>query len=158
MPPATEPIPQLILENLQTALGAADGGSDYFYDLNVVKIGQDIFQASVFPAVTIGIGEMGRLYENKEGRVLWAENLRWSLSVVAAIDGFTDAPKRLLRLFHDIHRAVMADYTRGGYALGTTVTGAELLPPAGEDDTRSWLEVGIEIHFRTKDTSLLTGV
>lgn len=158
MPPATEPIPQMILENLQTALGAADGGSDYFYDLNVVKIGEDIFQAAYYPAVTIGIGEMGRLYENKEGRVLWAGNFRWSLSVIGAIEGYTDGPKRLIRMFHDIYRAVMADYTRGGVALNTIVTGAEMLPPADGDDTRSWLEVGVEVHFRTKDTTLLTGV
>lgn len=158
MPPVTEPVPQLILQALQTALSLPDAGADYFFNVNVVKIGEDIFQASVFPAVTIGIGEVGAIRDPKEGRVLMVGNFHWALSIVGAIDGFTDAPKRLLRLFHDIYRALMVDRTLGGLVLNTTITGCEMLPPISEDDTRSWLEIGLELHFRTKETSLLTGV
>lgn len=156
-PPGTEPLPQRILEAMQTALALADGGADYYYDLNVIKVGEDIFQASVFPAVTIGIGEIGRVLESREGRALWTGNFRWHLSIIGALDGFVDAPKRLSRLFHDIHRALMTDERLGGLALGMTVTGCDMLPPIGEDTTRCWLEVGVEVHFRTSNTSLLTG-
>lgn len=156
MPPATEPIPWRILEEMQTRLALPDAGADYFYDFNVVKLGQDIAQASIFPAVTIGIGELGRMYEVKEGRVLWAENVHWALSVICMIDGYVDAPKRLARVLHDVHRALMSgnDPTWGGLVRHVGFTGAEMYPPL-ENDTRSMIEVGVDVHFKTKDTTML---
>lgn len=155
MPPATEPIPWQIIEALQAKLALPDGGANYFYDFNVVKVGEDIFQARLFPAVTIGIGDIGRIFEEKEGRILWGENLKWNLSVFCVVEGHLDSAKRLARLLHDVHRALSTDYGRlGGLALGTIVTGAAMYPPE-EGDTRSWLEIGVEVHFRTKDTTML---
>jgi hypothetical protein len=158
MPPASSPVPEQILSALEARLALPDGGADYFFDINVVKVGQDIFQASIFPAATIGIGEIGAIRDPKEGRVLLAGNFHWQMSIFAAIDGYVDAPRRLLRLFHDIHRALMLDRTLGGLVMNTTILGCEMLPPATEDDTRAWVEIPIEVHFRTREASILTGV
>ena len=160
MPPATAPIPVLILDNLEAALALPDGGSDYYYDVNVVRVGEDPTDQFVAPAVVIGeIGVMGRYSEVKNGSVMWHSNLHWRIplfGVVPYTSSSAEANRNLSKLAADIYRAVMVDYTRGGYAMNTTWVGWEVASPPSDDDQRPWLACELDIHFRTKDKEMIT--
>jgi hypothetical protein len=155
MPPVTTPVPLRLIENLETSLALADGGSDYFFDLNVIKVGEDPEQAGVYPAVTIGIGELGKLTESVNGRVIWSGTWTWELDIIGYVQGVVKPHETLIQLLHDIHRALMVDFRRGGIAINTIVTGAAMYPPPGPQSNLSQVVVGLEIHFRTKDTTML---
>ena len=156
MPPATQPVPVRILDNLEAALALPDGGTDYFFDVNVVKIGANPLDSPQFPVLTIGdVGQMGRYAEVKAGSVLWHSNLHWSITVLGAVADQTDVPRQLLRLAADVYRAVNVDPQRGGLAANTVFEGCEIMPPTSEDDALSWIACFLDVHFRTRDKDMV---
>ena len=160
MPPATSPIPVLILDNLEAALALPDGGADYYYDVNVVRIGEDPLDSVNAPAVVIGDpGVLGRYFEEKNGSVLWPSNLHWRIPIYGVVPYSSsqgEAHRNLLKLAADIYRAVMVDFTRGGKAINTTWLGWEVISPPSEGDVRPWMACELDIHFRTRDTEMIT--
>lgn len=159
MPPATQPLTVQILDNLEAALALPDGGSDYFYDVAVVRLAEGVLDQLVAPAVVIGdVGVLGKYSEETTGSVLWHTNLHWRIPIYgvapySSVPG--EANRNLLRLAHDIHKAVMADYTRGGKAIMTTFVGFEVMGPPTDGDQRPWFGCELDIHFRTRIGDML---
>ncbi len=163
MPPATEPVPVRILEDLATALALPDGGADYYHAVKFAGFGRDIAAPALqgYPAVFIGEpGEIGHYSETAENRrVLWHGTWYWDIpvfGVIQDIGGGAEAYKQLQRLAADIYRAVMVDYTRGGLAVLTAPQGWTILGPQNETQGRPWVAVLVRIIFRTKDTEMVT--
>ena len=160
MPPNTDPIPVLILNNLEAALALPDGGNNYYFDVNVVRVGESPLDQIVAPAVVIGdVGVMGKYMEEKNGSVLWHSNLHWRIQIYGVVpysSASGEANRNLTKLAADIYRAVMVDYTRGGLAINTTWIGWEVSGPPSEDDQRPWLACELDIHFRTRDNEMVT--
>lgn len=160
MPPATAPIPEQILDNLEAALALPDGGADYYYDVAVVRISEDPLDQAAAPAVVIGdVGVMGRYFEEKNGSVMWHSNLHWRIPIYGVVPYSSvpgDANRNLLKLAADVYRAVSADPTRGGKAMNTTWLGFEIISPPTDGDTRPWMACEIDVHFRTRDTDMVT--
>lgn len=163
MPPATAPIPVLILDELETALALPDGGSDYYHDVKMVAFGEDITaeQVSGYPAIFIGEpGEVGQVTETQpSGRVLWHGTWYWDIpvfGVISDVGGGKEAYRNLLRLVADIYRAVNVSPGRGGNAVTTDVLGWTMLGPQDATEQRPWVAVLLRVLFRTKDTHMVT--
>lgn len=163
MPPATDPVPLRILENLETALALPDGGANYYHAVHVAGWGKDITASAIngYPAVFLGEpGEIGHYSETAENRrVLWHGTWYWDIpifGVIQDVGGGSDAYRQLQRLAADIYRAVMVDYTRGGLAVLTAPQGWTILGPQSETQGRPWVAVIVRIIFRTKDTEMVT--
>jgi hypothetical protein len=155
MPPALQPVPVRVLDNLETALGLVNGGSDYFFDVNVVKLTEDPLAANQLPILTIGdVGQLGRYSQEDSGRVLWSDHVHWAITILGAVESQTDSARQLLRMAHDVHRAVKQDPKRGGNAHDTRWVGWEILPSAGATDARAWMQCHLEIVMRFKDTDM----
>ena len=163
MPPATDPIPVLILNDLETALKLPVAGTDYYHTVQTVEFGQDITAESIggYPAIFIGEpGEVGQITETKpDGRVLWHGTWYWDIpvfGVIADAGGGKEAYRNLLKLVADIYRAVMVDPRRSGHAATTDVLGWTMLGPQDATDQRPWVAVLLRVLFRTRDTNMVT--
>lgn len=159
MPPATSPVPVLVLENLQAALALIAGGPSYYHTASVVGIGRDITQEALsYPAVFLGEpSEVGQ-FTQREG-AMWHGDWAWDIPIFGVIRNVgmgDDAYKELLKLAADIYRAVLTDYTRGGLASLTEVAGWTILGPQESTDGRPWVGVQTRVIFRTKDTEMVT--
>jgi hypothetical protein len=159
MPPATEPIPYLVLQNLQAAL--AFSGSDYWYAPVVVKVGEDPLDAIALPALMIGEpGVLGKYEDNKKGSALGHANVHWKVPVVGVIpytSSQAETVRNLLRLAADVLKAVRVDFKRGGYALDTAFEGWSIIDsPVSEDDVRPWMACMLDIHMIFRDTDMAT--
>lgn len=163
MPPATSPVPVLVLDALAAALAVPDGGSNYYHDVTVVGIGRDItaMHPAPYPAVFIGepseVGQYSEIAEDR--RALWHGTWYWDVPVFGVIQdvGMGDAAYRsLLKLAADIYRAVTADHTLGGTCLRTEVRGWTILGPQEQTQGRPWVGVLVRAVFRTKDTEMVT--
>lgn len=163
MPPATDPIPVLILDNLAAALALPDGGANYYHAVKYAGIGRDITAETTvgYPAVFIGEpGEVGQYSEvAPESKVLWHGTWYWDIpifGVIADVGGGPLAYKSLLKLAADIFRAVLVDYTRAGLAKLTEIRGWTILGPQEETDGRPWVGVLARVVFRTRDNEMVT--
>lgn len=157
MPPATQPIPVQVLDNLEAALALPDGGSGYFYDVNVVREGESVLDQIVEPAFVLGdVGAMGRLVDEKQGGTLFHTNFHWRIPVYGVVpysSNQAEANRNLLRLVHDLEKAVMVDYTLGGKAALAMLVGFEVMGPPTAGDTRPWFgaELDIQMQMRLGD-------
>jgi hypothetical protein len=164
MPPALDPKPVRILENLATALALIAGGADYYHTASFAGIGKQITnpQPLTYPCTFIAEpGEVGQFSEQPEQRqVLWHGSWYWEIPIFGVIHNAgmtTDAAyKSLLKLAADIYRAVMVDHTRGGLAHFTEVRGWTVLGPQEQTDGRPWVGVLVGVHFRTDDQQMET--
>ena len=163
MPPGSDPIPVRILDNVAAALALPDGGNDYYHAVSFAGIGRDITSPALvgYPAVFIGEpGEVGQYSEvSQEGRVMWHGSWFWDIpvfGVIRDVGGGDAAYRSLLKLAADIFRAVMVDFTRGGFAKLTQVMGWTLLGPQASTDGRPWVGVLVRVVFRTRDNEMVT--
>lgn len=163
MPPATQPIPVLILDNLAAALALPDGGTDYYHAVKTVEYAKDITaeQIAGYPAIFIGEpGEVGQVTETQpNGRVMWHGTWWWDIpvfGVIADVGGGKDAYRSMLKLVADIYRAVTVDPSRGGQAASTDVIGWTMLGPQDETEQRPWVALILRVLFRTKDTNMVS--
>lgn len=163
MPPATAPVPVLVLDALAAKLALPDGGSNYYHAVSFAGIGRDITAPALtsYPAVFIGEpGEVGNYSEVAEDkRALWHGTWYWDIPVFGVIRdvGMGDEAYRSLeKLAADIYRAVLTDHTLAGTALRTEVRGWTILGPQDSTDGRPWVGVLVRVVFRTKDTEMVT--
>lgn len=163
MPPATAPLPVLILDNLAEALKLPDGGADYYHAVQVVEYGKDLTaeQLSGYPAIYIGEpGEVGQVTETRpDGRVMWHGTWFWDIpvfGVIAEAGSAKESYRSLLKLVADIYRAVNVDTQRGGRAASTDVLGWTILGPQDDSDQRPWVAVLLRVLFRTLDTNMVS--
>ena len=161
MPPATDPIPVRILDNLATSLALIAGGSDYYNTASFAGYGRQIAdpQLSGYPATFIGEpGEIGQ-YAQSEKQVLWHGSWAWDIPVFGVIEHVGDgdtAYRSLSKLAADIYRAVMSDHQRGGLASYTEIMGWTMLGPQESTQGRHWVGVIVRVLFRTRDTEMVT--
>lgn len=165
MPPATDPVPVRILDNLAAALALIVGGSDYYHAATFVGYGRDITAPAIsgYPATFIGEpGEVGQWTETgPDGRLLWHGVWFWDIPIFGVINdvgGGDEAYRQLVRLAADIYRAVMVDHQRGGLATLTEPMGWTLIGPQTQTQGRPWVAVVVRVRFRTRDTEMVSVV
>lgn len=165
MPPATDPVPVLVLNALLAKLALPDGLTDYYHDVTVAThaVGQDIteIQPVQYPAVFVGEpGEVGQYSEVADDhKTLWLGHWYWDIPVFGVISdvGMGDAAYRsLLKLAADIYRAVLTDYTLSGTCVRVEVRGWTILGPQEQTQNRPWVGVLVRAVFRTRDTEMVS--
>ena len=163
MPPATEPIPVLILDNLATALRGINGGTDYYHTVTGVEYARDLIREEYpggYPAIFIGEpGQVGDTDQPADTGVMWHGTWHWHVpvfGVIRDVGGGTESYRALLRFVADIYRAVVQDYQRGQMAYSTEVLGWTMVGPQEETDGRPWVAVTVRIKFNTKDTNMVS--
>lgn len=160
MPPATQPIPVQVLDALETQLAVPDGGSGYFYDVAVVREGESVLDQIVEPAFVLGdVGAMGKLIDEKQGGTLWHSNYHWRIPVYGVVpysSNQAEANRNLLRLVHDLEKALYANYTLGGKAVNSTLVGFEVMAPPTQGDTRPWFGAELDIQMQMRLGDMLT--
>lgn len=161
MPPATSPVPVLVLDALATKLALPDGGSNYYHAVKFAGYGRDITAPALvgYPATFIGEpGEVGSYSEIAEGKgALWHGTWYWDIPVFGVIQdvgGGDEAYRSLLKLAADIYRAVLTEPIIGTGQ--TSVRGWTVLGPQDSTDGRPWVAVLVRVVFRTKDTEMVT--
>lgn len=159
MPPAAEPVQQRIIDDMLTALGLIQGGSDYFTTVTVLEAGKDPLSAGIHPSVSLNVGGFGRIQEtDPSNRVLWSHSQFWQVVVVATIEGFDDVRRRLIEICADVVHALMINPRRGGIAINTTFTGVDFFPPPDDGTGIAWCEVGFQVQYRTQEGDLTVAV
>ena len=162
MPPATLPIPVQILDLLEAALALPDGGADYYWDVAVVRVGEDPLDQAAAPAVVIGDpGVIGRFTVEKNGEVMWHSNLHWRIPIYGVVPFSSvqsEANRNLLKIAADIFRAVMTLNNNSPTRPYNEVTwlGWEVISSPVDGDARPWMACEIDVHFRTRDTDMVT--
>jgi len=89
--------------------------------------------------------------------LLHQQTTRWNLTISGVLRSRSDDRARdILRLVHDIYKAVMTDPTRGDLAIDTKWLGWDPELPADDSDLTAWVDCSIQVHFRTDDTDMTT--
>lgn len=154
MAPATDPIPSLILDNIETVLAEINGGSTYFYSVAQVQVpGFLDVTVQTTPAIIIIPGSTN----DDDVEVYGLQTTRWNLDIIGVLrERSDDRARDLLRFLHDIYKALLTDPTRGGYAIDTKWLGWNPELPADSSDLTAWISCAIQVHFRTDDADMTT--
>jgi len=166
MPPATSPIPVLLLDNMKTALLAIDGGANYYHSTVFAGFGKDpedpMTGVSGYPAVMLGepreVGFIKTPDDDRDQSALHG-TWHWEIPVFGVINDVglgDDAYRSLHKLAADIFRAMTADYTRGGLAYDTLCRGWSILGPQISTQGRPWVAVIFRVKFRTRENEMVT--
>lgn len=163
MPPVTQPIPVLILDDLAAALRNINGSSDYYHAVTGVEYARNLIFEEYpggYPAIFIGEpGQVGNTDQPPDTAAMWHGSWHWHVpvfGVIKDIGGGTEAYKELLRFVADIYRAVMQDPQRGQKAYSTEVLGWTMVGPQEETDGRPWVAVSVRVKFNTRDTHMVS--
>ena len=160
MPPATNPVPYLVLANLETALALPNGDSNYYYTFNLVRRGTEITSLSQLPersGMLGNVGSIGRYTNQKEGGALMHSDFHWLVEVVGVPPFSSDADEMDLNLYKmvsHILRPVMTDHTRRGQAANTTMI--EFSVASAEGDQRPWISCTLDIQLRTPYNNMVS--
>lgn len=162
MPPATDPIPVLILNAMKAALALPDGGANYYHAVTFAGVGRDVTEDALkgYPAVFMGEpSEIGQYTNVPEGqRAVMKRTWYWDIPVFGVINdvGMGEAAyTSLLKLGADIYRAVMSNYQLGGPAVADC-QGWTILGPQTETQGRPWIALVFRVLFRTREDEWIT--
>lgn len=134
-----EPIVELIGRDLLTDLDTVDAGATYTYTLTVEWADNEASNLGHLKAIVA----QGDAEEREDGPVGYRS---WDQPYVIAIQyqtietDTTLARTALNRIYADVYRALMADATRGGYAIDTRIDPPLLLPDG--------VIVTVTVHYR----------
>lgn len=153
MAPAVNPGALRILEDLEAALALIVEGADYHHTVTVARSGRSFDEIHQWPAVQIGIGDLGDFADRQPGLV-HAENTHWLLSIVGGVRNPSDSVASAIKMAADIYKAVMTDPQRSNLAIDTIWRGWTPGTLLDDNDTIAIVECRIDIHFRTKHGDL----
>lgn len=140
-------IREKILDNLQTTLQAITVAGGYVNTIaSVQKWAQSGNALAALPTIIINAGP-----EDRENRPGFITSCKLSVILDVYTVAATDTDAALNSLLGDITKALMADYTRGGYAVNTTIK--SVIPfEAIEGQPYAGLIITVEIEYRHKLT------
>lgn len=152
MPPTGEPLTELILQNIQGAFGAIQGGTDYYTTVPVANIKRaevGEVEVTAFPAIVLVPGTIEYDTEPRETRVLRVITGKWSISVTLLLQTRTDAVLKVERFIRDVHKAWNVDRRRGNYAMDSRLRMSTPYYPSDPDDDVCGAYMEFEVWFRT---------
>lgn len=117
----TTSLRESIVENLKTTIEAIESGSSYFTTVRRVLRGVEPVR-NLTETPTIWIWDT---VETKELDNISQYHCTLQIDVIAMSTAYESRPQLMTQLLHDVEKAVMADITRGGYAIDTKITGNE---------------------------------
>jgi hypothetical protein len=156
--PSLEPVEELILQDIETALGTistTDPSTEYWHTVEkVTRAQQNIGTGSIFPAINVWPAQL-MISDDLDGGT-HAINTE-SMFVVAEgwLDVAENVPRALHRMNRDIRTALMLDPTRGARAIHTFVTKADFWFPESHE-TLAVVDCEIMVQYRTEVDSLET--
>lgn len=157
MAPSGEPVAETILQNIETVLAAIAEGSDYYTDVARVYRADKLTQAiHEKPAIVVAPGQSSLERPGEQVTGALAVTARYDLMLV--MDGGDEPVRDIQRFMRDVHKALLADRTRGSVAYNTRVT---LMDPFMPEDTEPCLvlaDMAVEVDYRTDEDDLNTAV
>lgn len=148
MPPSGTPLKEQIVDDLVTTLQAISAGDDYYTTVEqVIRIDGGPMELKMFPAVAVLPSKTEYDREGSHGTTTIRAFLYVQLSLF--IRSRTDAADKIERFVRDVHKAVIADRTRGDRALHTTVLSDEVTYPTEDDEPFTIADLVVEVVYRT---------
>lgn len=156
MPPS-EPVSELILQNVKTALEGIVAGDDYFHTVRHVEINDGTHVAGhkhpaafIKPYDTDMDGEGETVSDGIEHRM--------PMDVDLVYQGRTSGPTQFERLIRDGITALYADRSRGGLATHTIIDGVSRSYPGDPQQDIYVATLRVRVVFRTNGTDLGTAI
>ena len=152
MAPTGEPLTEIILQDIQDAFEAIQGGDDYYTTVPVANIHRaEIGEVEVvaFPAIVLVPGTIEYDTEPRETRVLRTITGRWTIHVTLLLQTRTDAVRKVERFIRDVHKAWNVDRRRGNYALDSKLRLSTPYYPSDPDDDVCGAYMEFEVWFRS---------
>ncbi len=154
----SETVREKILQNLKTSLENITTDNGYNFDFNENTVQRWSMHGNSLvdvPAVILSPGD-----EEEKGRTL--PYIQCDMTVyldIFFIDNETDGiatDTYLNRLQGDIKKAILSDYTRGGYAIDTNVRGTTVFETTeGQQYAGIIIELGINYQHKRTDPTLV---
>jgi len=118
-------IRELIFQNVKTIIQGIDGNPDYFYSIkaecvNIIHggvAGAHLREPYVYIYPNSEISVLGKEEKGKTYKTLGIGIEAW----VRSDDNLANMGTNINRIYHDIEKALMADPTRGAYAIDTRI-------------------------------------
>jgi len=151
MAPSGNPVEEVILQDIETALAAIIEGSGYYHSvLYVDRVRAGSGKLKGYPSLIL-IPEGTRI--NRPGLTQTIE-----ATMVLTITGFirerTNPALEIQRLVRDVHMALIQDIQRSGNAQITRIT--EILPfyPVEDTEAIGGFDMTVEVDYRTRELDL----
>lgn len=160
----TETIREQILQNVETSLLLADGGSsgsDYFFDIGTghvhrADVSMTQIETGPFPLLAIaGVESREVSGAGTAGDAHWIEEM--DLEIGGWIADQTNVDRDLSRLEHDIRRALWTDPYRGGLAIITLWNRTEIVHPLTTED-RALVVCYFTVRYEVKLSDLTSTI
>jgi len=145
-------VKETILKNLVTTLAALDGTGGYTTNFNgrVYRMGLEGFDAAALPFAVVG--EPDEVYDEELSQA-GLQRIPTFMTVSISIwnhglaDGTTKLSTDLSVILGEVIKAVLADRTRGGVAVMTSlISSTSIVDHASEPN--GFLELSLRIHYR----------
>jgi hypothetical protein len=146
---ASESIRELILQHCETSLAAVNGVGSYQLDLETVSRGQGApSNLDVLPAARIAEGTES-VTNGPDPLITRTLPITVTGWVRVSDDSLVSLATLRNRMQQDIETALLTDWTRGGLAVNTRLTGSRT-PDDDEPDVLGSVEVSFELLYRTR--------
>jgi len=159
--PSTEPISELILQDVEAALRGIDSGRVGFTYWNIVQDKYVVRYNAGFPTLpgypACAIAIAGISVDDDLDEDLHSLNTETaSLLIEGWINVISDVPKALQRFARDIRTALMEDPRRAGMAIHTEIQSVRFVHAESVTDPYSFVEVQVDVRYRTRVQDLET--
>ena len=153
MPPSGTPTKEALLQNLETVLAAISAGADYYTTVNhVTRINTVSLELPQYPAIVLT--PLGTEYDPPGEVTTLAIAGNYRIRALLVLRTRTDAVQELENFIRDVHKAILADTTRGGLAIDTRLVSDEVYYPTDQKEPVAMAELVILISYRTPRTDL----
>lgn len=155
MPPSGSPVKEQILDDLVSTLQTISAGDDYYTTVEqVVRVDGGPMELKMFPAVAVLPSKTEYDREGSQGTTTISAYFYVQLSLFVRTR--TDGAEKIERFIRDVHKAVIADRTRGDRAVHTAVIQDEVTYPTEDDEPFTIADLVVEIVYRTRFDDLNT--
>lgn len=158
--PATEPVMELIAQDIQATLetiSPTDVAADYWTTVEVVTRGEKGDPTiNLTPHLIVWIDSI-QTRDELDAEIYSLNEEDFLVTVEAHMDEQENISRALLRMIRDIRTAIMLDPKRGGNAIHTFITGADTWLP-DSTNPRALARCDFRVRYRTRTGDLETVV
>lgn len=158
MPLTDLPVCVRILDNVVTTLQGINGSPTYYFSVAKVFDTGTIEAANDYPSIYVLPAETA---EGVEGvnNATGTQGTTWALDIWGVIAKRDDTHRELLKLMHDIHKALLVNPSRGTFggnanAIDTKWLSWSAFPNVDEQDLVAWVRMQVQVQFRTSNQDM----
>ena len=152
--PVGEPVKLQILTSVQTALEGITAGVDYYTSVrSVTRAAALPIEIDDTPAIIITPVET--IYDTPTQSTL-SVHAHYHIRLTLVARTRSDPSEVLERFIRDVHKALIADVTRGGLAVYTRVLEDAVFYPTSEDEPVAVADCLVDVYYRTLRNDLNT--